>query len=257
MSTAPSPYPAAVPGWLAGGDRRKVLDLGSGRGSLATMLVDDGHDVVCLDQDLSAVATLADQATTDPVPRWTATIAGHASNLPFTDRVFDVVTCAQVLHKLAPGLALSEIARVLRPGGVIGVVYNTRDDTVPWVKRLTRLVQEYDPSLMSGDFGHGSIAALEESPHFGEVTRHDFRNWIAVTRPQMLAMVARNPTITKLPEHERERLLDQVGQLYDSSARAPEPLLLPWQATCWRAEVDHSQITFGDGDDGLNIALGF
>src|SRR5690606_12314050 len=111
-------------------------------GSLATMLVDDGHDVVCLDQDLSVITSLADQAETDPVPRWTATIAGQASNLPFADRVFDVVTCAQVLHKLAPGLALTEIARVLRPGGARGVGYTTRDGTVPWEKRLTRLVQE-------------------------------------------------------------------------------------------------------------------
>lgn len=257
MSTAPSPYPAAVPGWLAGGDRRKVLDLGSGRGSLASMLIAEGHQVVCLDQDLSAVTSLADRATTDPVPTPIATIAGQASNLPFADRVFDSVTCAQVLHKFAPGLTLAEVARVLRPGGSLGVVYNTRDDTVPWVKRLTRLVQEYDQSIMSGDFGHGSITAIEESPYFGPVDRHDFRNWIPVTRPQMLAMVARNEKVASLPQHDRERLLTQVGELYDSSARAPEPLLLPWQATCWRAEVDHSQITFGDGDDGLNIALGF
>lgn len=221
------------------------------------MIADDGHQVVCLDQDLSAVSSLADRSTADPIPRSMTTIAGQASNLPFADRVFDVVTCAQVLHRFAPGLTLAEVARVLRPGGWIGVVYNTRDDTVPWVKRLTRLVQEYDASIMSGDFGHGSITALEESPYFGEIEKHSFRNWIPITRPQMLAMVSRNPQVAQLGAAEQERLLAQVGELYDSSARAPEPLLLPWQATCWRAVVDHSQITFGDGDDGLDIALGF
>ena len=45
-----------------------------------------------------------------------------------------MVTSSQNLHKFAPGLALSEIARVLRPGGHLAVAYNTRDDTVPWVR---------------------------------------------------------------------------------------------------------------------------
>lgn len=257
MRAAATPYPATVPGWLTGAGHRRVLDLGTGRGGLATMLAADGHDVTCLDQDLTAVQQLVQQRLDDPIPARLATVAGQTSNLPFADQVFDTVTCAQVLHRFAPGLALAEAARVLRPGGVFGVVYNTRDDTVPWVKRLTRLVQQYDPTIMSGEFGHGSITALEESTYFGPVEKRSFRNWIPVTRPQMLAMVQRNDAVRGLPDDQRTSLVTEVGELYDSSARAPEPLLLPWQATCWRAEVDHSEVTFTEGDDGLDIALDF
>jgi hypothetical protein len=47
-----------------------------------------------------------------------------------------------------------------------------------------------------------------------------------------------------------------VGELYDSSARSPEPLLLPFQASCWRAMVDHSQLSMADAiDDVLEIRL--
>lgn len=257
MRAAATPYPAAVTGWLTGGGRRRVLDLGTGRGGLAHMLAEDGHHVTCLDQDLEVVHQLAGRHLDDPVPTALATVAGQTSNLPFADQSFEIVTCAQVLHRFAPGLALAEAARVLRPQGWFGVVYNTRDDTVPWVKRLTRLVQQYDPTIMSGDFGHGSITALEESPYFGTPEKRSFRNWIPVTRPQMLAVAQRNDAVRALPDAQRDALLAEVGELYDSSARAPEPLLLPWQVTCWRAEVDHSQIAFSDGDDGLDIALDF
>ncbi|MFW6597766.1 methyltransferase domain-containing protein [Propionibacteriaceae bacterium Y2011] len=260
MSSAPTPYPEAITGWLTGGGQRRILDLGSGRAGLALMLTADGHEVVCLDQDVAAMSTLAERVDPtgqghglNPTP-----VAGEANGLPFADQTFDVVTCAQVLHRFAPGLVLEEVARVLRPGGHISVVYHTRDDTVPWVKRLTRLVREFDPTVMSGDFGHGSITALEESPFFDRPERRNFRNWIPATRPQMLAMIERNPSMASLPEARREDLLRRVGELYDASARAPEPLLLPWQVSCWRAGVDHSQMTFdGNHDDGLEIPLGF
>ena len=69
-------------------------------------------------------------------------------------------------------------------------------------------------------------------------------------------MVERRPAVRALEPWRREELLAEVGQLYDSSARAPDPLLLPFQASCWRAEVDHSRMAIEDDwDDVLQIAL--
>jgi hypothetical protein len=54
----------------------------------------------------------------------------------------------------------------------------------------------------------------------------------------------------------RERLLREVGALYDTSARPPEPLMLPFQTSCWRVEVDHSKLVITDDfDDVLQIKL--
>ncbi|MGD7788848.1 methyltransferase domain-containing protein [Propionibacteriaceae bacterium Y1700] len=248
-------YPPAVPGWLTDGGRRRVLDLGSGRGALAAMLAADGHEVFCLDEDLYAVNRLAARVDADQLGL--NVVAGQAESLPFADRSFDVVTAAQNLHHFAPGLALAEIARVLVPGGQLAVTYNTRDDTVPWVKRLTRLVQQYDPAVMQGDFGHGSIDWITDSPYFDEPRKRSFRNWIPATRPQMLAMVERSQAVAGLSEAQRAELLQGVGELYDANARPPEPLLLPWQTTCWRAEVDHTEVVFTDDESGLDIPLDF
>lgn len=105
------PYPAAAAAWLVGEQRTRVLDLGSGRGRFAAMLQDAGHQVFGLDRDVDRVAALAQRMGTR------LHVAGQVESLPFLSCHFDVVTASQTLHRFAPGLALTEIARVLEPGG--------------------------------------------------------------------------------------------------------------------------------------------
>ena len=93
-------------------------------------------------------------------------VVGQVESMPYLSCHFDVVTASQTLHHFAPGLALTEIARVLKPGGHLAVAYNTRDDTVPWVKRLIALMHRSDPEAMRGDFGVESVQALIDSPYF-------------------------------------------------------------------------------------------
>jgi SAM-dependent methyltransferase len=250
MSTGRPPYPDAAAAWMVAEDRSRVLDLGSGNGGFAVMLQRAGHEVFCLDRAADRVAGLPDRLGTR------LHVAGRVESLPFLSCNFDVVTAAATLHRFAPGLALTEIARVLRPGGRLAVAYNTRDDTVPWVRRLSGILQQADPEAMRGDFGADSVNQVADSPYFLRLERRNFRNWVPITRPQLLAMVERRSAVRALEPGRREGLLAEVGDLYDSSARAPEPLLLPFQASCWRAEVDHSRVAIEDDwDDVLQIAL--
>ena len=244
-----TPYPVAATTWMVGERRTRLLDLGSGRGGFAAMLHDAGHEVFCLDREVDVVAHLAQRLGTR------LHVVGQVESLPYLSCHFDVVTASQTLHRFAPGLALTEIARVLRPGGHLAVAYNTRDDTVPWVRRLTSLLREADPQAMGGDFGLEAVEALTESPYFTGLERRNFRNWVPITRGGLLTMVQRQPWAASLTEERRARLLGDVGELYDSSARAPEPLLLPFQAACWRARVDHSSLTLLDDEDALEIRL--
>lgn len=245
----PSPYPAAAAAWLVGNAPVQVLDLGSGRGGFAAMLHDAGHEVFGLDRDVERVAALADRLGTR------LHVAGQVESLPFLACHFDVVTAAQTLPLFAPGLALTEIARVLKPGGHLAVAFNTRDDTVPWVRRLTALMREADPSAMGGDFGLESVRAVAESPYFVGLERRNFRNWVPITRSGLLTMVERQPWAADLDEDVRAQLLAAVGHLYDTSARPPEPLLLPFQASCWRAQVDHAELVLAEDPDALEIRL--
>ena len=204
----------------------------------------------CIDRDVEVVAATTERLGTR------LHVAGQVESLPYLSCHFDVVTSSQNLHKFAPGLALSEIARVLRPGGHLAVAYNTRDDTVPWVRRLTALLQQDDPEAMRGDYGIESLSDVTDSPYFGELVRRDFRNWVPITRKGLVSMVERRPSTARLDVARREALLAEVAGLYDSIARPPEPLLLPYRASCWRAEVDHTGLVLGEDDlDVVQIRL--
>jgi SAM-dependent methyltransferase len=246
-SASRTPYPPAVVGWLVGDRPARVLDLGSGKGGFAQMLVEAGHEVFCVDRSAKVAARLAERLET------ARTIVARVEALPFFSCHFDVVTTSQTLHHFAPGLALTEIARVLKPGGRIAVAYNTRDDTVPWVKRLMALTRAADREAMTGDYGLTSVDAVAESPYFADLERRNFRNWIPVTRPELLSMIERRPGTARLDPSAHQALLSDVGELYDTVARPPEPLLLPYQASCWRAVVDHSQLAISDDPDAVEI----
>ena len=247
--TVRRPYPEAVLGWMVGDQPVRVLDVGCGNGSFAEMLHERGHDVFGIDRHLEAVALLPERLGTR------LHVVGQVESLPYLSCYFDVVTASQSLHRFAPGLALTEMARVLKPGGHLAIAYNTRDDTVPWVRRLAALLQQADPDAMKGDYGVDSVDAVAESPYFVTLERRDFRNWVPITRAGLLAMIERRLATARLDQELRYQLLAEVGELYDSSARPPEPLMLPFQASCWRAVVDHASLILEDDREALQIHL--
>jgi SAM-dependent methyltransferase len=241
--SSPSPYPEAAVAWLVGEEPLRVLDVGSGGGTFARLLAAGGHQVFALDRDPTAVTRLAARLGGG------RHVAAQVEALPFLACRFDAVTAVQSLHRFAPGLALPEIARVLRPGGHLAVAFTTRDETVPWVRRLLTLLRQVDPGAAQGDYGLGAVEALAGSPWFSDLQQQSFRHWVPVSRPGLVAMVERQPAVQRLEGQARAALLGEVGALYDASARPPEPLLLPYRASCWRARPDHARL--GELDEEL------
>jgi SAM-dependent methyltransferase len=243
-------YPPTALAWLLPDQPVRALDLGSGSGTFARHVQDRGHQVFCIDRNVEAVTALPQRLGTR------LHVAGQVESLPYLSCRFNLVTASANLHRFAPGLALSEIARVLKPGGALAVIYQLRDDTVPWVRRLASILRQADPQAMSGDYGTESLQAVRDSPYFGPVTSQNFRNWVEIGRDGLIAMVERRKETAELDDDVRKELLAEVGALYDSSARPPEPLLLPYRVICWRAVVDHSGLVLADDDtDAVQISL--
>ncbi|WP_165489381.1 class I SAM-dependent methyltransferase [Propioniciclava tarda] len=244
-----STFPANALDWLVGAKGGHVLALGRTCAPLMATLDERGDILTAADPDPSGVRRLLAHA-----PRALPTVS-EASALPFVPCAFDVVLINQSFHTLNAGAALPELARVLRPGGHLAIAYTIRDDSVPWVRRLVKLMRTVDPDAMAGDYGSAAVDHLAESPYFPEVERKDFRLWAPTTRDGLIDMVRR-----RFPRLEAERLnplLTEVEALYESSARAPEPLLLPYRVACWRGYVDHTEFTSALNlpDDGLSISL--
>src|SRR4051812_34508210 len=132
-------YPDDVVAFLVGGDEahsvpRRILDLGAGTGLLTERLVAVGHDVVAADTSADMLAELT--ARLPDVP----TLVAGAEQLPLPDDDVDGIVAAQAAHWFDPVPAAREFARVLRPGGAVGFVWNTRDDSEPWAAVLGKLL---------------------------------------------------------------------------------------------------------------------
>ncbi len=94
------------------GSGKRVLDLGCRSGALTRHFL-EGNDVVGLDVDAAALAKAAELGITP--------VQGDVEEpLPFEDESFDAVVAGELLEHLRfPDALVSEIRRVLRPGGVL------------------------------------------------------------------------------------------------------------------------------------------
>lgn len=99
------------------GDER-VVDVGSGTGALALALAPRVREVVAVDADPAMLEPLRAVA-----PPNVEVVEGDAERLSFGDASFDLGATLRTLHHVRrPELALAELARVVRPGGVVLVV---------------------------------------------------------------------------------------------------------------------------------------
>lgn len=129
-------YPREAIEWgLSGvtGTPRRVLDLGAGTGKLTLGLVALGLDVTAVEPDPEMRAELAKVAPT------ATSLDGQAERIPLADASVDAVFAGQAFHWFDVQPSMTEIGRVLRPGGVLVPMWNYEDDSVPWVAEFSKL----------------------------------------------------------------------------------------------------------------------
>jgi SAM-dependent methyltransferase len=125
--------------FLSAAPGRDVLDVGAGQGTMSARLERLGYEVTSTDVSEAAVAVLRAQLT-GPV------VEASVTNLPFGDESFDGAVLGEVLEHVEDDRgALAEVARVLRPGGVLAAsvpanpaLYGPSDEWAGHVRRYTR-----------------------------------------------------------------------------------------------------------------------
>jgi SAM-dependent methyltransferase len=216
-------YPEEAVRWLVGSNPGRVLELGAGTGILTRRVVALGHDVLACDPAADMLRHLRRS-----VPG-AAPVLGRAEAIPLRTSSVDVVVAAQAFHWFDRSRALPEIARVLRPGGVLALVWNSGDRKVPWVKRVFDLIDQPDSAGLGDPVADSDLFAASES----RIVRH----WQQMGEESLLGFVASTSTAATLSDEDREELLAEVRRLYDSYGRGPSGMLMPWGAYCYRARV--------------------
>jgi SAM-dependent methyltransferase len=161
-----------------------------------------------------------------------ATEVGGAEAVPLPDRSVDAVVAGQAAHWFDPPPAAAELRRVLRPGGIVGFVWNTRDSRVPWVAALGELLaaeardSEADQSVVdrfAAELG-ATVAVL------------DSRIVQAVTPAQVVGGIGTRSYVATMDAGRRAEFLERVRRLIDThpGTRGRDRLELPYTTRSYR-----------------------
>lgn len=242
-------YPREAVAWLVASEFAHVCELGAGTGKLTEQLESLGHRVVATDPVEPMLRHLVRR-----LPRTRALLAS-AEQIPLRARSVDAVIGAQAFHWFDLERALPEIARVLRPGGHLGLVWNQRDDRIPWVRRLGDLIGS---QKHSSDPTHALLA----SHLFGFVESSTYRFWQPLDRRRLHDLVQSRSNVAMMSDPERDRVLRKVDDLYEEYGRGPDGMLMPYVTYCYRAVVRPPSLAERDDtspgrhdDDGDSGAL--
>jgi SAM-dependent methyltransferase len=199
-------FAAAALDWVLPAGARRVLDLGAGTGKLTAALVARGLDVVAIDPAPNMLARL--QANLPDVDARVAT--SEATGLPDAD--VDAVVVGSAFHWFARPDAEREMARVLRPDGVVGLLWNLRDPTSATVQAFQE-AQTHATETMPSE--HAEVTL--DPRWFGPTQYREFRHTQTMPPGQLVELVASRSYVIAMAEPERSQLLDRVRRVVASS----------------------------------------
>jgi len=220
-SARPS-YPQESVDWVLGDSARTIIDVGAGTGLFTRLLLAPGRTVIAVEPAPLMLAELR-----AALPR-IAAVQGAGERIPLADASADVVSFAQAWHWVDSEAASVEAARVLRPGGHLGLIWNLRDERVGWVRDLGGAMRA------DGDHYRGAPQDPTVFAPFGEPER-SYVPWIRLcTRAEMLADVRSRSYFGLLSPGERAQVLGAVGAVLDAAPRSAGCFEVPYVTASFR-----------------------
>ena len=228
-------YPRDAVSWLLEhAPDGRVVDLGAGTGKLTRVLVEFRPDIVAV-EPLDELRQILEEVVPD-----VAALSGTAEAIPAEDQSVAAVTVGQAFHWFNPELALPEIARVLSPDGVLGVLWNLSDETVPWIHEFAVILGTEGLGGRTGEIGR--LTELESSRLFGSVEFATFRHVPYFSTQALMDYVFSVSRVAMLPDDEQQAVREQAWTLLSNhpDIRGREPIAFPQVTSTIRARRDSS-----------------
>jgi ubiquinone/menaquinone biosynthesis C-methylase UbiE len=189
-----------------------VLDLAAGTGKLTRLLLPLVGRVIAVDASEPMLAMLRRQ-----LPGVDAR-AGTAEAIPLPGGSVDAVVVGEAFHWFGTPAACREIARVLRPGGGLALLWNrarsAEPGRPPWQAALDALTRPYREA--AGDFpaaGDRWKRALRESGSFAPLSQAELEHVHRMTPEELVSLVASWSWIANLPDGDRASVLARAHDL--------------------------------------------
>jgi SAM-dependent methyltransferase len=227
-------YPDALIEWLRSWlvPGAPAVDLGAGTGKFTRLLRSAGSDVTAIEPVEEMRRELV-RALPD-----VRALPGTAQSMPLPDRSAGGVVCAQAFHWFATISALTEIRRVLMPGGSLGLVWNVRDESVDWVAELSAIIQPYEGdaprnrsgawrALFPNDWFFDPVETVFDHRHVGP------RETVIVDRFLSVSFIA------ALPPAEKARVAGRLREIAHAhpELRGRETIAFPYRTHAYRCAV--------------------
>jgi SAM-dependent methyltransferase len=200
---------AAFEHWSLPPDAGLVVDLAAGTGLLTERLARRCPRLLAVEpvDEMRGHITFAEA------------VAGTAEHLPLSDGAASAIFVSEAFHWFDQPAALAEIARVLRPGGGLAILWNHPLSRQPWSAELTALLAEHHYHPKGLGLGTGDAREKRDWQHgpdwasFEPLTYREFEHRQTVTRADAVARVASFSYIASLDAARRDEVLARVDAL--------------------------------------------
>ncbi len=228
----PGPAPEAVD-WLVPPGCRIAVDLAAGTGLFTRALEGRAEHVVAVEPDWRMRDVLAARSPGVRV------LSGSAEEIPLPDGDADAVLVSTAWHWFDPGRAVPEIARVLKDGGRLGVVWTSRDRAEDWVANLDVIRSPREPRNLDEvreRLSRQHSVVLPEGADFGppQVASFGFSRVISVA--DTLDWLGTASQVLTAGRADRDAGLARARAALLARADDGELIEMPMRSWCWRAD---------------------
>ncbi|MGE0174763.1 MAG: class I SAM-dependent methyltransferase [Oligoflexales bacterium] len=186
-----------------------IVDIGAGTGKLTKLLRLSGANVVAVEpveamrKKFSAVLPEIE------------ILDGRSEAIPLPDGCVDGAIVATAFHWFDGRKSLAEIHRILKPSGMLGLIWNVRDESSDSVAKLTSIIDPFEgntPRYRNMEWKK----VFQETKLFSSLELKQFYHAHSGTHDMVVDRVASISFIAALPEKQRQLVLEEVRSLLES-----------------------------------------